>query len=148
MNTCDRIRAARKKLGLTQKQLADKADVSLMSVRRYENDDKKYQLDILQKISKALGVPLAYLVSSDMIFNLDFYEDIKEETAEIELWKLVTGFGYKLKLDSKTGDTWIEDFDGNEYRVSQATLSRFADSVTDYVKFQLQELIKNAEQTK
>jgi transcriptional regulator with XRE-family HTH domain len=148
MDTCERIKAARKKLALTQKELAEKAGVSLMSVRRYENDDKKYQLDILLKIAKALGVPLADLISSDMIFNLEFYEDLKQEAAEIELWKVVTSYGYSKILDSKTGDTWIKDFEGNQYLISNDNLSKFTNSIADFIKFQIQELIKGAEQSK
>jgi transcriptional regulator with XRE-family HTH domain len=148
MNTCDKIKIARKKLGLTQMELAEKADVSLMSVRRYENDDKKYQLDILLKITKALGVSLSDLISSDMIDNLEFYEDLKQEAAEIMLWKVVAEYGYKRSLDTRTGEYWIEDFEGNKYVISQESLSRFTNSITDYIKFQIQELIKNAEQTK
>lgn len=66
MNTGERIRALRKEKGLTQEQLADLTGVSLMSIRRYEKGNKKYQADILEKIAEALDVDVNFLLTGEI----------------------------------------------------------------------------------
>ena len=65
MTISEQIKKARKASGLTQAQLAEKAGISLMSVRRYESRDSIVMLEPLQKIAGALGVPLYDLVGKD-----------------------------------------------------------------------------------
>ena len=51
----ERIKINRKKAGLTQEQLAQKIGMSLMSVRRYEKNERIIPDAVLQKIAIALG---------------------------------------------------------------------------------------------
>ena len=51
-----RIRERRKFIGLTQQELAEKAHISMMSIRRYENGDRDPNMETLNKIADALGV--------------------------------------------------------------------------------------------
>lgn len=57
------MRRARKKQGLTQAELAEKAGVSTMTIRRYESGDRKPRLEEALKISRALGLALKDLFS-------------------------------------------------------------------------------------
>lgn len=52
----DRIRARRKEIGLTQQQLADKLNISLMTVRRFETNARQPKLEMIDKIAVALEV--------------------------------------------------------------------------------------------
>ena len=54
------IQKARKELGYTQFDLADKIDVSRMTISRYEIGSTEIPLKQLQKISKALKKPITY----------------------------------------------------------------------------------------
>lgn len=52
----DRIRARRKEIGLTQQQLADKLNISLMTVRRFETNARQPKLEMIEKIAAALEI--------------------------------------------------------------------------------------------
>lgn len=58
MNEGDNIRRIRKEKGLTQSQLAKKAGISEISVRKYESGKRKPKLETMEKIANALDVPL------------------------------------------------------------------------------------------
>lgn len=51
-----KLRKYRRASGLTQKALADKSGVSLMSIRRYESGERFPPINILIKLCDALGV--------------------------------------------------------------------------------------------
>jgi len=57
----EKLRAARKKVSITQADLASMVGVSLMSIRRYEDGTQMPRTDVLQKIAKALDIPLPSL---------------------------------------------------------------------------------------
>lgn len=56
MTVGQRIRAARKKAGMTQKQLAEKLGIPYQSIGQWENDQRNPKWETLERISKALGV--------------------------------------------------------------------------------------------
>lgn len=68
METGDRIRALRTQLRMTQKQLAEKANVSEISIRQYEGKKRTPRLDQLAKISNALGVEVTELIEGDYYY--------------------------------------------------------------------------------
>lgn len=53
------IKIHRKLKGFTQQKLADKAGISVMSIKRYENGKRYPDTEMLEKISNALGITLA-----------------------------------------------------------------------------------------
>lgn len=65
----NRIKEARNEKGLTQKALAEKLDVSTITIQNYENNRRKPSLEMINKISEAL----------DMTFNdlVNDYSNIK-----------------------------------------------------------------------
>jgi transcriptional regulator with XRE-family HTH domain len=66
MNIFEFVSQHRKALGLTQKQLADKSDVTLSVVKRFEAK-RPYNLNILKviKVAKALQVTPQELLDCD-----------------------------------------------------------------------------------
>ena len=50
------MRRERKKQGMTQAELAEKAGVSTMTIRRYESGDRKPRFEEVLKISDALSI--------------------------------------------------------------------------------------------
>lgn len=59
----ERIRKQRKVKGLTQEELAEKVNLSTMSIRRYEGGERIIPEDTLQFIAHALDVPISYLTN-------------------------------------------------------------------------------------
>lgn len=56
MTTGERIKEARKRAGLTQKELADKLGISYVGISQWENNQRNPKLETLQRIADALGV--------------------------------------------------------------------------------------------
>ena len=98
-----RIRFFRDQIGLTQLQLAEKANISSKAVGRYENGNRVPSVEIAQRIATALGISVNELLYPDAIkenpdsikvkipvdvFNLDLDElqaklDVRSEKLEI-----------------------------------------------------------------
>lgn len=62
-----RIMARRKKLGLTQEQLAEKSEVTTQFVSYAEAGKRGMRPENLMKIASALGVSTDYLLTGDII---------------------------------------------------------------------------------
>lgn len=60
MTLGERIRQARKKKGMTQKQLGEVSSTSETTVKQYERGVRQPRLDQLQRIAAALEVPVLY----------------------------------------------------------------------------------------
>lgn len=89
MTTGELIKAARKKAGMTQAQLAEKLGISYVGVSQWENDLRNPKLDTLQRIASALGVPVQELIS-------DWEAVDKEEFKRVFIY----GEGIKDRIDA------------------------------------------------
>ena len=89
MTTGELIKAARKKAGMTQAQLAEKLGISYVGVSQWENDLRNPKLDTLQRIASALGVPVQDLIS-------DWEAVDKEEFKRVFIY----GEGIKDRIDA------------------------------------------------
>ena len=56
MTTGERIKAARKSAGITQKELADRLGISYQGIAQWENDLRNPKRETLHRIADALGV--------------------------------------------------------------------------------------------
>lgn len=61
MNIGESIRYWRTKKGLTQKQLAETAKISEISIRKYESNDRTPKIGTLKQIAQALGIAIGDL---------------------------------------------------------------------------------------
>lgn len=76
------MRKERKKQGLTQADLAEKAGVATMTIRRYESGDRKPRLEEALKIAGALGLAL-----EDLFYGPEFecfIREIKRQSALLQ----------------------------------------------------------------
>ena len=64
MTVGERIKAARKKAGMTQKELADKLGIPYQGISQYERGIRNPKIDTLVKIADSLGVTLEELSSA------------------------------------------------------------------------------------
>ena len=76
----ENIKKFRKEKGLTQKQLAEKCGMAEITIRQYETGKREPRLDQQKIISKALDIPLIYIISgtSDVISNALFIASIQD----------------------------------------------------------------------
>lgn len=85
-----RIRERRKFLGMTQEELADKVDISTMSIRRYESGERLPKHETVEKIAKALQCDISELISPKeegqlIIQNLiDSLEELSDENEKAQ----------------------------------------------------------------
>ena len=63
MTTGELIRDARKKKGLTQKELGERLEVSDVSIAQWENGIRNPRFETRQKLAKALDIDIAELMS-------------------------------------------------------------------------------------
>lgn len=89
MTTGQLIKAARKKAGMTQAQLAEKAGVAAITIQQYELGKRQPRLAQLQAIAAALGVPVQDLIS-------DWEAVDKEEFKRVFIY----GEGIKDRIDA------------------------------------------------
>ena len=83
-----RLFQLRSKAGMTQDKLAEKASLSIDSIRRIENGSRSPSFDSQERISDALGIDLVELFR----FDGKEYEILADATPEvIKLWELLKG---------------------------------------------------------
>jgi transcriptional regulator with XRE-family HTH domain len=64
MNVGELIKKYRKLRKMTQKELAEKTNIALMSIQRYERNERQPTIDIIMNISSALDIPFAKILNS------------------------------------------------------------------------------------
>ena len=82
----DRVAKLRKERGLTQKDLATKLGVSVDSVRRWEQDKRSPDVDMLSRIAHALGTTVSYISgeTDDVESKYSDNAEIKAINADID----------------------------------------------------------------
>lgn len=78
-----RLRAFRKRRGLTQEQLAVMVDVTFQQIQKYENGFTRLNTDKLQAVAQALNVPVSSFFDD---------EDGNERLLSAQELELVEGF--------------------------------------------------------
>lgn len=61
----ENLRTALDRSGMTQRQLADRLGVTEVTISRYVRGDRRPRCNILYDISKALGVPVVFLLKGE-----------------------------------------------------------------------------------
>ena len=62
----DNVKLYRKKRNLTQLELAEKAELSIDSIKRIEHGSRTMSLENFMRIADALAVPLSYLLYENL----------------------------------------------------------------------------------
>lgn len=90
----ERIRAARKSRGLTQKQLAEKAGLATVTIQQYERNLRQPRLENIKKIALALNMLTDDLLSPASVLNPSDFDREK-----LEYWDPEFFSDYKINLD-------------------------------------------------
>ena len=89
----NKIAAARKKMNLTQDQLAEMLDVTRQSVSRWESETAYPETEKLVKLAKILELDLNYLLDDDATEN-DHHKEESRPSAEEERQRFGYGSGF------------------------------------------------------
>lgn len=116
MAIADRIKAARIEVGLTQKELAKKCDISVITIHQYETSKRIPRIDILQKIAFALNVTVSDLV-------------------EDEYWKTVSPEEYRALLEDNPKKHMLLTYFGQLNEAGQDKAVERVQELTDVPKY-------------
>ena len=75
MTTGQRIKAARKRVGITQAELAKRLKIPFQSISQWERDIRNPKIETLKSIAKALDVELISLLPEEDMTSLSLNED-------------------------------------------------------------------------
>lgn len=74
MNIGESLKYWRNKKNLTQKQLAELANISEISIRKYESNERKPKIDTIARIAESLGISIGDLDKEYMYMRQDKHE--------------------------------------------------------------------------
>lgn len=80
----DRIKKAREKKGWTPEQLSDVAVIAVEAINLYEKGERKPEIERLQRIAAALGVPTTDLIDMETASEYTKLAVAKTETPQLE----------------------------------------------------------------
>lgn len=128
----EQIKAARKKVGITQAELANRLGISYVGVSQWENGLRKPKYETKKRIANALGLPYyevftdvdddlvraaieeSALEHADFIIELD---SLSNEEAALKV--LLNSLGYDIM---KTGDGYFFMYESGGSQISQDDL--------------------------
>ncbi|WP_410495110.1 helix-turn-helix domain-containing protein [Cellulosilyticum sp. ST5] len=129
MELGEHIRLARHCSELTQKELAKRAGLSEITIRKYEKGERKPKIEQLRKIAKALGQEPDYFLSNDnkrvLLINdvntkLNTYlKDNGKDTRAIALTQLIVDY--------------LMDIEKTHPEIAESDYERYLDLVTDFI---------------
>jgi len=136
----ERIREARKAKGLTQKQLAEKMQISYVNISQLERGDRSPSIDTLNRIAAALEITTAHLIGyavedtqRNPIWDIDLNSKLKQ-----------VGCSASFSEDTERGEqyVWINYPDGGTLEVTEQQLKELHNNTNEYLRFKLDELKK------
>ena len=127
------IRHYRKAANLTQSQLASASNISLMSIRRYETNQRTPDITQLQQIANGLKIPLADLL------GLEYKENILDDS---DIYKFFDSLGYIIKnTDNEKFLLFSKDITNPSHVcLTWDELKKIKDDTWKYLKFSLAEI--------
>lgn len=137
MNIGESIKYWRTRKGLTQKQLAEAADISEISIRKYEAGERIPKITSQVKIAAALGIPVSQLNDSLGWLKEPEYKPLERKLEQI---------GYTLGYN-EDGYLWINYPDG-PLDITIKDLEELDKDTDSYLLFKLEELRRRKSRSK
>lgn len=104
MEEDNKIQKLRKEKGLTQAELAKKANLSEISIRKYENGSRKPKIETLRSIANALNVPLYELTDWEQYTTEEFQKDFTVSFGQNDELLILTKEEAQNKIDKELLD--------------------------------------------
>ena len=93
-NVGENIRKYRKQLGLTQKELAEKSDVSISYIQKLEYGLRKIpSIKMLEKIAKVLNQPINNIIGDEILS----YSNLKTPLSDYTTYELLEEIKRRFK---------------------------------------------------
>lgn len=112
MTIGENIRQARKKAGLTQRQLAEKSGVATITLQQYERGVREPKLDTIAKIARAMNLFASDLISGDQWQNVDMtFTDTTERYGQetTQYYRMVEAFSTLNHTGAEKAAVAVED---------------------------------------
>lgn len=165
MNTIGQnIKLTRQNKKMSQKELADKLNISQAAISQFEKNSTTPKLDTIKKIAKALEVPYFELIdlklndgsilaipesfgeeSNIIAYEFsDFLDNIIKKRKIDDILKKIKmlGINYHFDVDENSREIDLIFNDGTSIKIDDETLLSLDKDSNDYLKFKLTELIK------
>lgn len=146
MNIGENVKAIRKERKLTQKQLAEKMNISRSYLSDIENNRKNPSSKTLQSLSQKLNVSMAYLITGEKTIEIpsdekelhfkevfhkqDLIEPIEPKRINEETMHLADCIGKKVYLEYGDYDYYEyyeEDYEENQHNIDKRTSPHHVD---------------------
>ncbi len=126
MNIGEHIKQFRKMQGLSQKELAEKSGISLMSIRRYETGEREPRHDVLERIANALEAPILFFYGirefrEEQIPQSNECDEIYPDRKYREIESLLSRSYKNIELKLIAGYDWFTQY----YLISEEDGSKF-----------------------
>ncbi|HHV13446.1 MAG TPA: helix-turn-helix transcriptional regulator [Clostridiales bacterium] len=136
MNLGDKIKELRIERGMKQSDLAERANISRVSVGNYERNDRVPNADILIQISKALNVnPVALLSGTNSTEELDNLINHLKDGFDTVLYNI----GYKTEV-LKNGCLKLIYPDNKELILQENEYEALKEEINDYIRYVLSKI--------
>lgn len=112
MTIGENIRQARKKAGLTQRQLAEKSGVATITLQQYERGVREPKLDTIAKIARAMNLFASDLISGDQWQNVDMtFTDTTERYGQEtpQYYRMIEAFSTLNHTGAEKAAVAVED---------------------------------------
>lgn len=111
MTVGDKIRAARKNRGFTQKQLGDLCGINEANIRKYELGNQNPKIETISKIAAALNVPISDLTNwAEMDEQFNEKGKLAADVANLDAFiTYLRNVGYVVKIDPYEAESHIEE---------------------------------------
>lgn len=133
----DRIKSYRKKLKITQEQMAEKIGLPRSTYAHYENNTREPSSDILIKIADILDCKLYDLIS------VENHGSSKIDSQAYFLEKYISTLGYAIEKEMENGYLILKSNDG-EFEISEMDIEDLKNSSKSFVEYKVHEIIKKS----
>jgi len=130
----DKIRKLRTSKNMTQNDLAQKCGLNRNSIYKYEKNETIPKVAHILEIANALETPITELMDTP-------YDIFEAPEYAIDKW--LYSHGYKMEYGLKEGIHLVDTSNNTTYELEVGQLNYLEKTISDYTKFQVQELLKN-----
>lgn len=102
-----RLKLAREKAGLTQKELAERLNVPPQMINRYENSDTEPRIGFVAKIAPILGVSSDFLIGVEPMNEIDLMHGVMLAASQAGNMIFRTNVGKVRMTDGRWFDTGL-----------------------------------------
>lgn len=112
MSVGNTIKEARKKAGLTQRELSAKAEIGLASLQRYESDERSPNTATLKKIAAALEISFAHLLEFELVEDfLKTFDDVDSVEDLLKVYGVDTFDEFLINFRAGSLEDLLKKFD-------------------------------------